>query len=100
LMPSAGQAPMMGSPAEAALALYPQDPQGLAWLAKTEFAAGRELASVEFMQAAMGHFKEALAMDQRRLAWETIRRLRPREVEEIHRKIEDIQRYLSERQQP
>ena len=73
--------------ARRALALYPQDPAGLVTLADTEFMAGRELQSKELLLEAIRHYREALALDEKRLEWETIQRFRPRVVEEIHAKI-------------
>lgn len=74
--------------ARTALAKYPQNPAGLALLADAQLAAGRSAQSPDLLREALHNYEEALALDGRRLSWETIQRLRPRELEEISRKIE------------
>lgn len=81
---------------KAALALYPQDPAGMVLLADTELEAGIELQSNELLLAAVGHYQEALALDEKRLEWETIQRFRPRVVDEIHAKIRSAESALAE----
>jgi|CXWL01.1.fsa_nt_gi hypothetical protein len=84
--------------AKAALSLYPQDPAGLVSLADSERVAGQELQSRELLRAAVGHYQEALSLDEKRLEWETIQRFRPRVIDEIHANIRGIQlRLLEER---
>ncbi len=82
--------------AKAALALYPQDPAGLVSLADTEMMAGKVLQSKDLLLTAIGHYQEALALDEKRLNWETIQRFRSRIISEIHAKIRSIQLMLHE----
>jgi tetratricopeptide (TPR) repeat protein len=77
--------------ARSALALYPQDPQGLVRLADTQATAGRALGDEELLRIAAEHYRQALSLDEKRLEWETIQRFRPRVVEEIRSKIAEIE---------
>lgn len=77
--------------ARAALALYPQDPHGLVRLADTEAQAGRALSRPDLISTAIEHYRAALALDGKRLEWETIQRFRPRMVAEIEKKIRDLE---------
>lgn len=77
--------------ARAALALYPQDPHGLVRLADTEADAGRALSQSDLISTAIEHYRAALALDGKRLEWETIQRFRPRMVAEIEEKIRDLE---------
>ncbi len=81
--------------ARGALALYPQDPAGLVTLADTKLLAGIEWQSKELLLEAVGHYQQALALDEKRLAWETIQRFRPRVVEEIHARIRSAESALA-----
>lgn len=84
--------------AQAALRLYPQDPAGIARLADAEYAAGQATGSKPMLESAANHYEEALALDGRRLSWETIQRLRPRELEAIRRKLEQTRQLMDKPQ--
>ncbi len=73
--------------ARAALALYPQDPAGIAALADCQLRAGLALQSDDLLGESIAGHERALALDQERPEWETLRRFRQREIDEIRASI-------------
>ncbi len=80
--------------ARKALELYPQNPSGLKLLGDTLLAEGLGVESVNRLEEAVVRYGEAIEMDNRRLAWERIRRLGVREVQEINERIEIARRAI------
>ena len=73
--------------AHESMKLYPLDPKGQVRLADCQLQAGRALGSEELLRAAVERYREAIALDDRRLAWERLRRFRDRERSEIQGKM-------------
>ncbi len=80
----------------AALSLYPRDPSGLVSLGDTQLFAGEALRSHELIKAAIESYQQALDLDNRRLSWETIRRLRPQQVAEVNARMKHARQLLAD----
>jgi hypothetical protein len=81
--------------AKKVVALYPSDPHGRVMLADTLLQAAKLLKSPEYAQEATMAYRDGLALDDLRPAWETIRRFRDRERNEIQRKVLDAEEHAS-----
>jgi hypothetical protein len=82
------------SDATRALALYPANPGDWVALADVQAAAGEATSSNEWLQEAALNYAHALKLDDQRLAWETIRRLRPSEKSAIEAKLARVRELL------
>jgi tetratricopeptide (TPR) repeat protein len=71
-----------------ALALYPLSPADWVSLADVQLAAGEALASQTLLRDAVESYSRAIALDDQRLSWETLRRFRPKDIQSIQRKID------------
>lgn len=80
--------------ARVALELYPLDPKGLVALADCQAEAGRQMDSKELLQQAIANYERALDIDDERLAWEELRRLRSKDRESIRSRIDQVQALL------
>ncbi len=80
--------------ARVALSLYPLDPKGLVALADCQAEAGRRTDSMELLQQAVANYERALDIDDGRLAWEELRRLRPKDRDAIRDRIDQVQALL------
>ncbi len=78
-------------------ALYPNDPTGHMLLAGCWADRGLATFNQADLQRAIGHYQEALRIDDARPTWEVIRRLRPRQREAITSRIADIRTQLAQR---
>jgi tetratricopeptide (TPR) repeat protein len=77
-----------------ALLLYPGDPRGLIALADCLAEAGTATGSDDWLEQAITNYETALEVDDKRLAWEELRRLRPEEKAAIHTRIEQLRKLL------
>jgi len=82
--------------ARQAIELYPLNPAGVANLGDIQAAAGEAIGSDELIREAIAHYDRALRMDDERLSWETLHRMRPREKEEIAVKIRRLRERIKE----
>jgi len=80
--------------AHAALALYPLDPKGMVALADCQVEVGKATNAKDELQQAIAGYERALKIDDDRLAWEELRRLRPKDREAIQVRIEQVQNLL------
>jgi tetratricopeptide (TPR) repeat protein len=80
--------------ARAALALYPLDPKGFITLADCQVDLGETTNAEEVLQQAIANYERALQIDDNRLAWEELRRMRPKDRDAIRAKIEQVQHLL------
>ena len=76
--------------AEQALAIYPLDPDGWIKLGDRQAAAADHSNSPALRERAAASYERALELDDRRLAWESLRRLSPAKREEIESTIRRI----------
>lgn len=75
---------------EKCLALYPNDPESHVVLADCLAALGRETEDEVVLQRAIGELEWALALDDARPAWETIRRMSERVRGEIELRMAEL----------
>ncbi len=81
--------------AEEALKLYPLDPPGIKSLADCLTEAGTASGSQDLLRQALETYQKAMDVDDSRLEWETIRRFRARELDEIREQMNGIRQRLS-----
>ena len=65
-------------------------------MADCQLEAGRATHSAELLREALANYRRALAIDDERLTWEELHRLRPKERQTIHSKIEHTERLLTQ----
>ncbi len=80
--------------AKHAIALYPASPTDFVLLADVQAVAGEALASDELMESAVMNYAHALVLDDQRLPWEVLRRMRPSEKAAIQAKLKRIRQNL------
>lgn len=85
--------------ARRALELYPLDPAGMVMLADVQAAAGEATKSEVLLREALTDYDQAIQLDDRRLSWETLHRMREREKEEILAKMRRLRELLGEREE-
>lgn len=73
--------------ARRALELYPLNPAGVVSLADTQAVAGEALKSEKLLREALANYNRAIALDNQRLSWESLHRMREGEKDEIRAKI-------------
>ncbi len=78
------------------LEIYPIESQSHVLLGDALTARGVATDNRDDLSQAVAHFARAIEIDQARPAWETIRRLRPVQIDAIRRRIENAGRKLSE----
>ena len=86
--------------ARAALRLYPQDPRGLHALADRLLESAEAQGSTGQLRAALDTYREALALDDRRPAWEVIRRFPRRVRAQIEATVDAIELRLHQHSTP
>lgn len=84
--------------ARRALDLYPLHPAGIVSLADVQTAAGEAMKSEKLLREALAHYDRAMQLDNQRLSWETLHRMRVREKDEILAKIRRVRELLGERE--
>jgi hypothetical protein len=80
------------------LDLYPLSPKDLAALAELQLQAGEATNTRELLQNAVANYRRALELDEERLSWEELHRLREKERQAITNGMHRAQRLLQ--QQP
>ncbi len=78
-----------------ALELYPLNPAGIVSLADIQATAGEALVSDRMIREAIANYEQALQLDDQRLSWETLHRMRQLEKNEIAAKIQGLRERLS-----
>jgi len=76
--------------ARRALELYPSNPAGVVLFADMQAAASEALASEKLIREAIFNYERALQLDDQRLSWETLHRMRQREKEAIAERIQEL----------
>ncbi|MGH8598795.1 MAG: hypothetical protein ACREXT_19280, partial [Gammaproteobacteria bacterium] len=76
------------------LDLYPLNPAGVVSLADVEAAAGVALKSQTLLREALTNYDQAIRLDDQRLSWETLHRMREREKDEILAKMRRVRELL------
>jgi len=78
--------------AEAALALYPEHPRGLVALGDCQLAEGEATQNRALLEEAVTSYQRALALDGKRLSWETLQRFTEAEQAGIRTRIDQARR--------
>ncbi len=78
-----------------ALELYPRDPNGLAMLGDVQLEAGEATGSAQLLRDAIASYERALRLDDQRLAWEELNRLREKDKLAIQSNIQRAADLLS-----
>lgn len=74
--------------------LYPSDPKALADLASCQLDAGEATGDEALLRQSIASYRAALALDERRPSWETLRRLRAKERQAIEGGMARAERLL------
>lgn len=82
--------------ARRALELYPLNPAGVVTLADYQSVAGESLKSESLLREALANYNRAIQLDNQRLSWETLRRMRVGEKDEILTKIRRLRERIKE----
>jgi tetratricopeptide (TPR) repeat protein len=80
-----------------ALELYPRDPNGLAMLGDVQLESGEATRSDQLLRDAIASYERALRLDDRRLAWEELNRLREKDKLAIQSNIQRAEDLLFNR---
>lgn len=83
------------NPARRLVELYPQSPEAHADLGSCLLAVARESRIADLLTEAADHLRRALELDGARPSWEELRRLRPRQRQDIEAKIAETVRLLN-----
>jgi len=78
-----------------ALQLYPRDPTGLAMLGDVQLVAGEATGSRQLLRDAVASYDRALRLDDQRLVWEELHRLREKDRAAIQSKRQRAEDLLS-----
>jgi len=78
------------------LELYPLNPSGMVSLADLQAMAGEALKSDMLLREALANYDRAIRLDDRRLSWEKLHRMREVEREEIAAKIQRLRKRIKE----
>jgi hypothetical protein len=82
--------------AHRALELYPLNPAGVVSLADVQTVAGEALKSEKLLREALANYNRAIQLDDQRLSWETLHRMRVGEKDEILAKIRRVRERIGE----
>lgn len=78
------------------LELYPLNPAGVTSLADIQAVAGEALKSEKLLREALSNYDRAIQLDNQRLSWETLHRMRERDKDEILAKIRLLRERIKE----
>ncbi len=78
--------------ASRAVELYPNEPHGRVWLGDLLADLGAATSRRSDLSSAIDQYERALRIDDARPAWERIRRLRPKQRDDISARLEEMRR--------
>jgi len=82
--------------ARRALKLYPLNPAGVVSLADFQATAGEALKSEKMLREALSNYDRAIQLDNQRLSWETLHRMRVEDKDEILAKTRRLRERIKE----
>lgn len=83
--------------AQEMIRLYPTESMLYVTLGDCQFSSYRAKGSLRKLREAADSYRKALSLDYQRPKWETIQRLRPRELEAIKKRLHEVEEILERR---